>query len=235
MTPMPYSAVQSHSNMVDAYSDCEVDDDGPFIVAPPPTPDIPEPECCLTARRNTVAIRPPTPDDWEDEDTEDAYATYMDGPHVPPEDEAGDGDTEDKGDEVEDEEEEEYEDEEVAPAGYVMKWTHTARDEVPFARSCRSDSSLSDSLSPPETPSPPVSPNPPGSLSLHASHCSLTWFTPIEFAFYNEMRGQGIQLSQLCENPEQSANLMVQPDERVFWKHGLFRARLCCSVRQLSS
>ena len=28
---------------------------------------------------------------------------------------------------------------------------------------------------------------------------------------------------------------MVQPDERVFWKHGLFRARLCCSVRQLSS
>lgn len=263
---MPYSHTLSaqpqfdieDAPLADSFSDFGEDDDGPFIVAPPPTPDIPEPECRPIARRITVVIRPPTPEGREEDYIEDAYAKLMDGPPRPleygeedeEEDEAwggdmaedGDVDEDDDGDEEdsknEDEEDDKDEDEhkdEVAPEKYVQHRTRIPLGIVPFDTSYRSTSPLSDSLSPPETPSPPATPSPPDSPNAHALHGFLPRHPPIEFAFYDEMRGQGVQLSQLSENPEWSAKLMVKPDERVFWKYGLAKARLCCSVRQLSS
>ena len=105
--------------------------------------------------------------------------------------------------------------------------------QVPFITTYRSQTPLSDSLSPPETPSPPATPSPPDSPNAHAPHCLLPRHAPIEFAFYDEMRGQGVRLSRLRDAPEWSARAMVKPDERVFWKYGLAKVRLCCSVSPL--
>lgn len=274
LNPTPYTGALSaqphrrrdNASTDDSYSDFSgEDDEGPFIVAPPPTPDIPEPECRPKARRITIALRPPTPEPWTDEEefAEDADATLVDRPYttlqVNVED---DGKANDKVDveieaELDENEKEEGEGEEnwreevqvdkgeyesegegkdgPDPQAYVVHRTRIPMGQVPFVTTYRSQTPLSDSLSPPETPSPPATPSPPDSPNAHTPHCLLPRHAPIEFAFYDEMRGQGVQLSRLRDEPEWSAKAMVKPDERVFWKYGLAKVRLCCSVRRLSS
>ena len=263
LNPTPYTnalSAQPHCGRDDAYSDFSgEDDEGPFIIAPPPTPDIPEPECRPKARRITIALRPPTPEPWADDEefTKDADTTLVDQPCIIFKDKVEDEDKAEHREDVKaeteiedenEEDEEEYRSEEVEvpesedegedssdPQAHIVYRTRIPMGQVPFITTYRSQTPLSDSLSPPETPSPPATPSPPDSPNAHAPHCLLPRHAPIEFAFYDEMRRQGVQLSRLRDEPEWSAKAMVKPDERVFWKYGLAKARLCCSVRRLPS
>ena len=156
-----------------SYSDfSSEDDEGPFIIAPAPTPDIPELEFYPRARRITIALRPPTPGPWSEEEecTEDADATLVDGPYTPlkgedeDKDEAQgkvDVDAEEEGasengdEEVDESEEDESEEESEVdsddddsdapdPQAPIIYRTRIPMGQVPFITTYRSQTPLSD-------------------------------------------------------------------------------------------